>query len=65
MMLKKVGRAILPADPLSSGSSRLERRLAAKIGCPTRAEIPFTTSDELAVSYDNTRDHRSAESLKI
>src|ERR1039457_2538214 len=32
---EKVGRAIQPADRLSSRSSRLERRLAARIGCPT------------------------------
>ena len=29
---KVVGRAILPADPLSSGSSRLEKAAAARIG---------------------------------
>jgi hypothetical protein len=35
IMLELVGRAIQPADPLSSGSSRLERRLAGTIACPT------------------------------
>jgi len=30
-----VGRAIQPADPLSSGSSRLKKAAAARIGRPT------------------------------
>ena len=31
---RNVGRAILPADPLSSGSSRLERRLRPGLAAP-------------------------------
>jgi hypothetical protein len=45
IMSELVGRAIQPADPLSSGSSRLERRLQARLPAPLGFAICFRISD--------------------
>ena len=42
-----VGRAILPADPLSSGSSRLERRLRRRFTAPQATGSTFLVPWEL------------------
>jgi hypothetical protein len=49
-MLGLVGRAIQPADPLSSGSSRLKGGLQAELPAPLSFAILLRNSDELESS---------------